>query len=225
MSVLNILLVWENPRLLNITTQPHIVLRRTRWPLNRFRVLSQGSSLSQELSATSNLNLFPQFCKARVYTGLTPGSHILSKGLVVWYTCAHTHRRHVESIPWSLEVVVALRGILLSSLCTHHQSPWSKLEPGGLGKKTPLWSQGVVWFLGENVHLRSGLAQVANAPQRYVLLLDIAFGLQLRPHVLRNWFIDRLYTTDNNQVVYNLPSCCSSNLHAHSGLYSTFYKW
>lgn len=60
--------------------------------------------------------------------------------------------------------------------------------------------------------------------QRYVLLLDIAFGLQLRPHVLRNGFIDWLYTIDNNQVVYNLPSRCSSNLHAHSGLHSTFYK-
>lgn len=59
MSVLNILLLWENPRLLNITTQAHIALRTTRWPLNTFGVLSQGSGLSQGLSATSNLNLFP----------------------------------------------------------------------------------------------------------------------------------------------------------------------
>lgn len=134
----------------------------------------KAGGLSQELSTTSNLNLFPPFCKPTVYTGLAPGSRFSWRWLVV------THTREVcwnDSCVWSVEVVVALRAFLLYPLCTypkvsHLVQAWAHW--------TPHWSPRCVMILVGNVLCpRSGLDQVT-APQGmcclWTELLDCRWG-------------------------------------------------
>lgn len=138
--------------------QIHTLQRATGWPMNPFRVLSQGAGLSQELSTTSNVNLFPPFCKPWVYTGLAPGSCLSWRWLVVKHT--HTHGRYVEMIP----VFDPWRSLESSSVYLPTSIRGPGLSPGARGGD-PDWSPRCVMVLGENVlRLRSGLDQVA-APQ------------------------------------------------------------
>lgn len=161
-------------------TEIHTLQRATRWPMNPFRVLSQGAGLSQELSTTSNLNLFPPFCKPRVYTGLAPGSCLSWQWLVV----AHTHTREVcwnDSCVWTLEVVGELICVLT------HQYPWSRPEPGGQGRGSWLIST-VCYGSGGECAVSQVWSRSGCCPPRHLLPLDWAFGLPMWPNVLRNSF-------------------------------------
>lgn len=122
--------------------------RATRWPENPFWVLSQGAGFSQELSATSNLNLFPPFCKPKVYTGLAPASCFSWAWLVVTFT----HTREVcrsDSRVWSLEVIgKVLRAFLLSPLCTCPPVSVVQAWAWGPGEGILTDLHSVLWFWG-----------------------------------------------------------------------------
>lgn len=150
LSALYISLFSDSSRLLNIYTHA----RHSHTPKNNrlttesFHTLSQGSGLSQELSTTSNLNLFPPSCEPRVYTGLGPGSRFSWQWLVVTHTLAHMGGM-LKWFPciWSLEIVVAVRAFLLSRLlCTYPPvfvvHAWAPGASGG----GPLIDLGVLWF-------------------------------------------------------------------------------
>lgn len=149
--------------------------------MNPFSVLSQGAGLSQELSTTCNLSLFPPFWKPRMYTGLVPGSSFSSHtltymgGVLKWFPCLILGAR------WR-----ASKAFLLSPLCTYPPVSVVKAQA-----QRPL--EGILTVLHSVMVLGGmccvlGLVYIKLLPPRQLLPLDWAFGLLIRPHVLRNWF-------------------------------------
>lgn len=130
----------------------------------------KAGGLSQELSTTSNVNLFPPFCKPRVYTGLAPGPGFSWQWLVVTHTWGGVLKWFLCLIRGGCGSFESFSSVYLpTSICG------PGLSPGARGGDPSLIPKVCYGFGGNVLCLRSGLDQVAVPPPKAY----VAFGLSV----------------------------------------------